>query len=300
MPPVIEISGISKRYDQSSTFSLENVSISLEKGYILGLIGPNGAGKTTLIKLILNLINRDSGDIKIFGEDLFNAEKEIKQRIGFVFDEPPWYQQLTLREMTGIVSKLYKNWDSAAYNSYISDFGLDPARKIETLSKGMKMKYSLAIALSHQAELIIMDEPTSGLDPLFRSEILDLLQQRIAEEEISVIFSSHITTDLEKIADYIAFLKDGKIVFNEPMDSLSDRFRLVKGRIDLLDRDTSGSIGYINRRDTHFTGITDNMELTRKIFSRQIDSRDLIISRPSLEELMLTMLKGEKNAESGL
>ncbi len=300
MPPVIEINGISKRYDQSSPFGLENISISLEKGYILGLIGPNGAGKTTLIKLILNLINKDSGDIKIFGEDLYNAEKEIKQRIGFVFDEPPWYQQLTLKEMTGIVSKLYKNWDTAAYKGYISDFGLDPSRKIETLSKGMKMKYSLAIALSHQAELIIMDEPTSGLDPLFRAEILELLQQRIATEEISVIFSSHITTDLEKIADYIAFLKDGKIVFNEPMDTLSDRFRLVKGRIDLLDRDTSGSIGYINRRDTHFTGITDDLELTKKIFSRQIDSRDLIISRPSLEELMLTMLKGEKNAQSGL
>lgn len=294
MAPVLEIKNLSKCYEGISPFSLEDVSLSLEKGYILGLIGPNGAGKTTLIKLMLNLIKKDSGVIKIFGKELHKSEKQIKERIGFVFDEPPWYQQLSVKEMTGLVSRLYKNWDTAAYNRYIREFGIESSKKIETLSKGMKMKYSLAIALSHRAELIIMDEPTSGLDPLFRAEILEILQQRIADEEISVIFSSHITTDLEKIADYIAFLKNGRLVFNESRETLSDRFRLVKGRTDLLDRDTSGSIDYINRRDTHFTGLTDDLEKTQNFFMTQIDSRDLIISRPSLEELMLTILKGEK------
>lgn len=171
MSNILEVKNLRKEYKD---FTLDDVSFSLEKGFIMGFIGPNGAGKSTTIKLIMNLIKNDGGSIKILGLDNIANEKEAKEKIGFVYDENYFYEELNLTEMKNIIAPFYKNWDERAYQKYIKDFNLPAKKKIKELSKGMKMKFSLAMALSHGAELILMDEPTSGLDPVFRSEILDI------------------------------------------------------------------------------------------------------------------------------
>ena len=175
MSKILEITNLRKDYKK---FSLKDISFSLERGYIMGFIGPNGAGKSTTIKLIMNLINKNSGEIKIFGMDNEKNDTDIKQKIGFVYDENHFYEDLSIKTLHMIIAPVYKKWDKKKFNNYLSDFDLDPSKKIKQLSKGMKMKFSLAVALSHDAELIIMDEPTSGLDPVFRSEILEMKESQ--------------------------------------------------------------------------------------------------------------------------
>jgi ABC-2 type transport system ATP-binding protein len=207
MAPVLEVTNLKKKFKD---FTLKNINFTLEKGYIMGFIGPNGAGKSTTIKLIMNLLKKDDGEIKIFGLDNIKYEKEVKNRIGFVFDENYYYEELTVMEMKSVIAPFYKNWNDSIFNKYIKEFSLPPKTKIKELSKGMKMKLSIAVALSHDAELLIMDEPTSGLDPIIRSELLDILTFLIQDENKSVFFSTHITSDLDKIADYITFINNGK------------------------------------------------------------------------------------------
>lgn len=211
MEPILEINNLRKNF---KSFSLKDISFSMEKGYIMGFIGPNGSGKSTTIKLILNLLRRDGGEIKVFGLDNIQHETEIKNRIGFVLDENHFYEELTLQEMKRIIAPLYKNWDDRAFTRYLADFNLPPRKRIKDLSKGMKMKFSLAVALSHNAELLIMDEPTSGLDPVVRNELLEILTYLIQDENKGVFLSTHITSDLDKIADYITLINDGRIVFS--------------------------------------------------------------------------------------
>lgn len=229
---MLEVNNLTKNFGD---FALDNVSFKLEPGYIMGFIGPNGSGKSTTIKLIMNLLRKDSGEIKIFGKDYIEFEKEIKDRIGFVYDESCFYEDLTIKQMKNIIAPFYKNWDDYFFNGYMKDFDLDPNQKIKKLSKGMKMKFSLALALSHNADLIIMDEPTSGLDPVFRREILDILYDVIQDESKFIFFSTHITTDLEKIADYITFINKGKMVFSKSMDEILETYAMVKGGNNLLD-----------------------------------------------------------------
>lgn len=180
----------------------------------MGFIGPNGAGKTTTIKLIMNLLKKDGGKINVFGKDNVKYEKEIKNNIGFVYDENHFYSELSINEMKNIIAQYYKKWDDDAFNKYIKKFDLPSKRKIAKLSKGMKMKFSLAIALSHDADFIIMDEPTSGLDPVIRSEILDILSYILQDENKGILFSTHITSDLDKIADYVTLINNGEIIFS--------------------------------------------------------------------------------------
>lgn len=197
MEKILEIKNVSKQYDD---FSLKNINISLDRGYVMGFIGPNGAGKSTTIKLIMNLIKKDSGQIKVFGLDHEKDEMKIKEKIGFVYDENHFYEELTVHEMKNMIRPFYKRWDEKLFAKYVKEFKLPIKKTIKHLSKGMKMKFSLAVALSHHAELLIMDEPTSGLDPLIRSELLDILRILIEDENKAVFFSTHITSDLEKIA----------------------------------------------------------------------------------------------------
>lgn len=285
MSNILEIRKLRKQYDK---FSLKDISFSLERGYIMGFIGPNGAGKSTTIKLIMNLIKRDSGEIKVFGLDNIRNEKEIKEKIGFVYDENYFYEHLTILEMKRIIAPFYKHWDDGAFKKYIKDFNLPPSRKIKDLSKGMKMKFSLALALSHRAELIIMDEPTSGLDPVFRIEMLEILQSLIQDERVSVFFSTHITTDLEKIADYITFINDGSIVFSRPKDDILESFALIKGGKELLDKDTRKEFLAIKENSFGFEALTDNTDRIKKIFKNEV-----IIERPTLEDIMVYTVRGE-------
>ncbi|PRR69471.1 ABC transporter ATP-binding protein [Clostridium thermopalmarium] len=276
---ILEVNNLRKKYKD---FTLNNISFTLEKGYIMGFIGPNGAGKSTTIKLIMNLIHRDSGYIKIFGLDNLKHEKEVKNRIGFVYDENYYYEDLTMEGMKKIIAPFYSKWDDSSFYKYMKDFNLDPKKKIKTLSKGMKMKFSLAIALSHNAELIIMDEPTSGLDPVFRREILDILYSIIQDENKSVFFSTHITTDLEKIADYITFINNGNIVFSKPKDDILESYGIVKGGLELLNSHTKKEFLGISENRFGFEALTDNVENIKKVFKNEV-----IIEKPTLEDIMV-------------
>ncbi|MBM7871231.1 ABC-2 type transport system ATP-binding protein [Clostridium pascui] len=283
MNNILEVRGLRKNY---SDFTLKDINFSLERGYIMGFIGPNGAGKSTTIKLIMNLIKKNNGEIKIFGLDNVAHEKDIKQKIGFVYDENYYYEELTINEMKKIISPFYKNWDEKSFQSYIKQFDLNPKKKIKELSKGTKMKFSLAVALSHGAELIIMDEPTSGLDPVFRREILDILYSLIQDENKSIFFSTHITTDLEKVADYITFINKGEIVFSMPKDNILDKYAIVKGSKKLLDLDTKKEFLNISENSFGFEALTDNTTKIRSLFKDNV-----IIERPSLEDIMVHTVK---------
>lgn len=275
---MLKVKNLTKEF---KNFRLKDVSFNLEPGYIMGFIGPNGSGKTTTIKLIMNIFKRDSGSIEIFGRDNIKFEKEIKNRIGFVYDESHFYEDLTIRQMKNIVAPFYTEWNEEIFQKYIKDFSLDDKLKIKKLSKGMKMKFSLSLALSHNADLIIMDEPTSGLDPIFRREILDILYEVIQDENKSIFFSTHITTDLEKIADYITFINDGQIVFSETKDKILESYVIVKGGNELLNSKSRKEFIGIREINVGFEALTDNKDNIKKIFKDKV-----IIEKPSLEDIM--------------
>lgn len=284
MENILEIRSLNKSYRD---FSIKDISFSLQPGYIMGFIGPNGAGKSTTIKLIMNLVKKDSGQINVFGMDNIKYEKEIKSRIGFVYDENFFYEDLKISEMKRLLAPFYKNWDNRLYEKYIKDFELPSNKKIKELSKGMKMKFSLAVALSHKAELIIMDEPTAGLDPVFRSELLDILYSIIQDEEVSIFFSTHITTDLEKIADYVTFINQGKIIFSEAKDKVLEDYAIVKGKKELLDSDTKKEFISVRENSFGFEALTKNIEDIKRVFKR-----DILIEKPTLEEVMVYTVRG--------
>jgi ABC-2 type transport system ATP-binding protein len=224
METVLEINNLQKKF---ADFTLD-ISFALPKGFIMGFVGQNGAGKTTTIKLILNMLKYDSGEIKVFGKDNIKYETEIKEKIGVVLDSPFYVDEWKLATVGSVQKSFYSNWDTVLYEKYLADFKLDPTKKVKALSRGMKMKLMIAVALSHGAELLILDEPTSGLDAVARDELLDILKKFIADENHSVLFSTHITADLEKIADYITFIKDGKIVYSGTKDTLLEKPPIVK------------------------------------------------------------------------
>lgn len=215
MENILEIKNLSKKYD---SFELKNINIELPKGTIMGFIGENGAGKTTTIKSILNIINKDSGQIKIFGLD--NKETKIKEDIGVVLDDSFLSEYLNPLDINKIMKNIYKNWDEKLYFKYLEDFKLSKEKISKEYSNGMKMKLKIAVALSHHPKLLILDEPTSGLDPIARNEILDIFQEFIQDENKGIFVSSHITSDLEHIADYITFINNGEIIFSKTNTNL--------------------------------------------------------------------------------
>ena len=279
MTYILEVKDLRKEF---KNFTLNDINFNLQPGYIMGFIGPNGAGKTTTIKLIMNLLKKDRGEIKVFAKDHIKYEKEIKDKIGFVYDENYFYEGLSIEQMKKIVAPFYSKWDEGQFNYYIKEFDLNPKAKIKTLSKGMKMKFSLAIALSHHADLIIMDEPTSGLDPVFRREILDILYGIIQNESKSIFFSTHITTDLEKIADYITFINNGSIVFSKAKDEVLENYAIVKGGTDLLNKDTRKQFIGLRETNVGFEGLVDNIDEMKNQFGESI-----LIEKPTLEDIMV-------------
>ena len=279
MENVLEIKNISKNY---KGFSLKDVSFNIPKGFVMGLIGPNGAGKTTTIKAIMNLINLDSGEIYIFGEDIKKNEISIKDRIGFVYDDCCAFEDFTIRENKKIISKFYSKWDEEKFKYYLEKFALNENKKLKQLSKGQKMRFSLALALSHKAELLILDEPTSGLDPVFRSELLDILFEIIGEEEVSILYSTHITTDLEKLADYITFINNGKIEFSKEKDILLGEYFIVKGALDILNRDLEKELIGLRKTRYNFEGLTNNMRKLKELFGDKI-----IFEKATLDDIVV-------------
>lgn len=281
MNNVLEINNITKDYKK---FKIDNISFNLPKGYIMGFIGANGAGKTTTIKLILNMIKRDSGEIKVFGLDNIREEERIKEQIGVVFDECYYLEDWTLNDVEKAVSIFYKNWNSSIYEKYLKEFNLARDKKVKDLSRGMRMKLMIAVAFSHEAKLLILDEPTSGLDPVARDEFLDILRDYIEDEEKSVIFSSHITSDIEKIADYITYINNGKIIFTGEKDEFLEKYCIIKGgKEDITESQKKEIIGL----RIHSTGFEGLIELKKAIgFSSKV-----IIEKASLDEIMIYMNK---------
>ncbi len=227
---LLEVRNLSKRYPQ---FALDNVSFALEPGYIMGFIGRNGAGKTTTIKAILHLIHAE-GTVKMNGVDLWENELSCKQQIGFVMGEFDFYRQSKLQVVADVTRRFYQNWDEAVYERYLKLFELDSNKKVSELSAGMRVKFGLAMALSHDAKLLILDEPTSGLDPISRDDLLSVFQSLVEDGQHSILFSTHIISDLEKCADYITYIKDGKIVTCTDCESFRDAYRLAAGTAEQL------------------------------------------------------------------
>ncbi|MFC4596853.1 ABC transporter ATP-binding protein [Cohnella hongkongensis] len=277
----LEIRNLNKKYEH---FHLKDVSFQLEKGYIMGFIGANGAGKTTTIKSILNLIRPDRGEIRIWGKNMAEHEIELKQEIGSAFGDIHFYPRNTIKTLTSVIKPFYRNWDDATYSMYLKKFNLMESKKIAELSTGMRVKYSLALALSHGAKLLILDEPTSGLDPVARDSLLDIFRELVKDGEISILFSTHITSDLEKCADYITYIHNGQIVNSAEKDEFIDSYRLLNGRKEQLETVKDRLISYkIN--SFGFTGL---------IHSRDLDpSLPLKSAIPNLEEIMIYVSKKE-------
>jgi len=287
MENILEIKSLRKEYDG---FILKDISFALPYGYIMGLIGPNGAGKTTTIKSIMNLLRRNSGEIKIFGKDNREHELEIKSRIGFVYDTPTFYEQLSLKQMKTIIAPFYKSWDEGIFQRCMKDFELPLKAKVRTLSRGMHMKFALALALSHHAELIIMDEPTSGLDPVFRRELLDILSALIQDERKSILFSTHVTSDLERIADYITFIHKGELIFSLTRDEVFENYGVVKGGKDLLTEENGGLFAGVRQHRYGIEALTSNLPEARKKFKTGV-----VIEKATLEDIMFYTGKGGGN-----
>lgn len=228
----LSVTGLTKHYD--SGFTLDDVTFDLPSGYIMGLVGPNGAGKSTLIKLILNMTARDAGRIEVLGLDAMADEERAKEQLGVVLDSSYFIEYMTVDAVERTSSPMYPLWDHNLFDAYLRRFGLGRNKKIKDLSRGMQMKLMLAVALSHDAKLLILDEPTSGLDVLSRDELMDILSDYVADGGHSVIFSTHITADLERCADFLAYITNGMLYYSGPKDEFEDAFRLVKGGPDEL------------------------------------------------------------------
>ena len=287
MGNVIEFQGVSKKFE---TLTIDNVDLQIKEGYTTGFIGPNGSGKSTMIKLMMNLLQPDKGKVSVFGQNYASHEKEIKNRIGFVYDSNIFYQSLNLKEISKIVAPAYKAWDDQQFNQYVNQFELPLNKSLKNFSKGMKMKASIAIALSHHAELIIMDEPTSGLDPTFRRELLDIFQGIMVNEGRSIFFSTHTTSDLERFADYIVLVDKGKILLNQRIDELQERYVVVKGSTDLLDRDTEAHFIDIEHSQGVFQALSKDAEEVQKVFENHV-----VIEKASLDEIMYYMKSAQRS-----
>lgn len=277
----LDVRHLNKKYPN---FQLKDVSFQLEQGYIMGFIGVNGVSKTTTIKSILNMIQMDSGEIHILGKNIAEHEMELKQDIGCAFGDINFYTRSRIKTLTGITKKFYKNWNDDTYYKYLKRFKLDENKKIAELSTGMKVKYSLTLALSHGAKLLILDEPTSGLDPVSRDDLLDIFQELIMGGEISILFSTHITSDLERCADYITFIEQGEIVASSEKNEFKESYRLLSGSESQLNELKEKLISYkIN--SFGFTGL---------IHARDIDPAwTLNTAIPTLDDIMIYFTKKE-------
>lgn len=285
MDNILEIKDLCKKYDK---FELKNVNINLPKGMIMGLIGENGAGKTTTIKAILNTLSNYTGEIKVFGLDNKIEEKKVKEDIGVVLDDGFLSEYLSPKDINKIMRNFYKNWDEKLFFKYMEDFKLPIEKISKEYSSGMKMKLKIATALSHHPKFLILDEPTSGLDPVARNDILDIFQEFIQDEEHGILVSSHITSDLEHIADYITFISEGNIIFTKTRDELLDSYGIAKCTKEEFEKiDKNDYIKYKQNRYEYEVLIENKIEFNKKYNISVID-------KPTIEEIMVIYIKGAK------
>ena len=285
MEPALQINGLTKEYPG---FKLDHVSFTLPCGTIMGLIGENGAGKSTTINAVLDLIRKDDGNILFWGKELSHNPRQLKEDIGVVFDGINFYETLTPVKVGKISAAAYRQWDPAAYKGFLDQFQLPADKEIKTFSKGMKMKLSIAAALSHHPKLLILDEATSGLDPVMRDDILDVFLDFIQDETHSILMSSHITTDLEKVADYITFIHQGKIVFSKPKDELIYNYGILRCGAEDFHRLDPADILAWRKNDYQWDVLVEDKN---KAMSRY---RSIVIDNPSIDDILLLYVKGEQ------
>ena len=258
MANYLEVKNLSKAFEG---FWLRDIDFTLPKGYIMGLIGPNGSGKTTIIKLILNMLKRSGGEIKIMGLDNIADEQKAKAQLGVVFDNNYFSDDWTVKQAAKAVSAFYPNWNSRRFAEMLRKFDIIPDKKVKELSKGMQMKLMLACAFSYDAKLLILDEPTSGLDPVSRDELLFILSEYIEDGEHSVLFSTHITADLERAADYITYISYGNLFFSGSKDEFTDMFRIVKGGLNELSAELNAKAVGIRTFSTGFEALVKTEDI---------------------------------------
>lgn len=288
MTNILTLENVNKKYEKSN-FSIRNISFSLPEGSILGFIGENGSGKSTTMNCILNVLRKDSGKIEIFGKEMSDEDTDIRENIGVVYDSNNFPEHLTVEQLADIFEKIYSKWDNDCFEEYMQRFSLPKSQKIKTYSRGMSMKLAIAVALSHESKLLILDEATSGLDPIMRDEILDVLLEFVKQENHSILLSSHITSDLEKIADYIVFIHDGEIILNKTKDELIYEYGVIRcSENDFVSIATDDILSYM-KKDYQIDVLVSDRKLMKKKY------KNLIVDNVSLDEMMLLMVRGEGN-----
>lgn len=284
MNTALTITGLTKKY---SHFTLDNISFSIPSGSIVGLIGENGAGKSTTINSILGLIKKDSGKITILGHDIDTFDYAAKEKIGVVFDGSNFSEELTPAKLSKVLRDIYSSWEQSYFNRLLDQLNIPATKKIKTFSKGMKMKLSIAVAFAHHPQLLILDEATSGLDPIVRDDILDMFLEFVQDEEHSILVSSHITSDLEKVADYIVFIHAGKIIFCEPKDELLERYGIIKCGAAQFDAIDKNDIVTYRKQDYEWQVLVSNREKVVKKYPKAM------VIPATIDEIMLLYVKGE-------
>ena len=283
MNSALTVSGLTKTYQD---FVLDRVSFSVPSGSIVGLIGENGAGKSTTINAALGLIQKEAGQVSVLGRE--GLDSETREEIGVVFDGSNYPEILSPRRLNAVMKNIYRSWDETAYFRLLKRFSLPPEKRIKQFSKGMKMKLAISVALSHHSKLLILDEATSGLDPVIRDDILDMLLDFVQDEDHSILVSSHITSDLEKIADYIVFIHAGKVVFSKPKDELVEQYGIIKcgaAQFDALDK---ADIIVYRKMDYEWQVLVADREKMQKKYPRAM------VVPATIDEIMLLYVKGEK------
>lgn len=282
---VIEINNLKKFMGD---FKLNIEKLEIKEGFVTGIIGTNGAGKTTLMKLIMNILNQEEGSIKIFGEDFNKDKKHIKELIGYLGQDTLYPEDFTLEDIKSTISIFYKNWDEKLFNYYTEEFDLNLNDKYKDLSKGLKVKFDLLMILSYHPKLIILDEPTANLDPIFRSEFLQVLQLQMEKDLSTVLYCTHITSDLDKIGDYFVVMDKGEIIFNEDSENIRNNYTVVKGAKELLNEETKKVFQQIVENKFGFRGISNNKKDAQDIFGKEV-----LYEIPKIEDILI-FRKGNK------
>ncbi len=283
MANAVRVTGLTKRYDD---FTLDHVSFDVPRGCIVGLIGENGAGKSTVIKAILGMINRDDGEVFVFDRE--DMSPQDKEQVGVVFDDKGYPEMLSPRQIGRVLKGIYSGWDAGEYGRFLKEFSLPEDKKLKNFSKGMRMKLAIAAALSHRPELLILDEATSGLDPVMRDDILDILLDFMQEEEHSILVSSHITSDLEKVADYIVFIHQGQVVFAKPKDELLMQYGIIKCGAAQFDQLDKGEIISWRKQDYEWQALVSDRALAMRRYPKAV------VTPATIDEIMLMYVKGER------
>lgn len=286
MESILELKNISKTFSKSN-FTLENLSFSLPYGSILGFVGENGAGKTTTIGCILNTIRKDSGTVKLFGQEMQDDDTALREKIGVVYDGDNFPGFWTAKQLSQVMSGFYSQWDHALFQKYLQAFGLPETQKIKQFSRGMTMKLAIAAALSHHPQLLILDEATSGLDPIMRDEMLDVFLDFVQEEDHSILLSSHITSDLEKVADHIAFIHDGRLILTTSKDDLIYRYAVLRCKESQFQMLDPSDVIAFRKRDFQIDVLVSDGKTAEKKY------KDIVTDHVSIDEIMLLLVKGE-------